>query len=146
MADLYSRKKRSEIMSRIRSTGTKPEQRLIDVVRTICGRRKLLLNVRELPGCPDVVIPSLRVAIFADGCFYHGCPHHGHNPKSNRAYWLPKLERNRLRDATHTRRLRRMGFGVWRIWEHDLKSSRNDYLQRRLGRLLCDRINSTKPL
>lgn len=142
MADLYSRDKRSEIMSHIRSSGTKPEQRLGHILRTMVGRRKLLFNVRELPGCPDVVIPSIRVAVFADGCFYHGCPRHGHIPKSNRSYWFPKLERNRRRDAAYTRRLRRMGFGVWRVWEHDLKSISIDDLQRRLGRLFRKRITT----
>ena len=140
VADVYSRNKRSDIMSRIRSSGTKPERRLQAAMRIVAGRRKLLFNVRELPGCPDVVIPSLDVAIFADGCFYHGCPQHGHNPKSNESYWIPKLIRNRRRDAAITRRLRRIGFRVWRVWEHSLKAGAETMTFKRLERLCQRRI------
>lgn len=109
-------------MSRIRSTGTKPEDRLYQIVRHVLGqRRRIDRNVPELPGQPDVVIPSLKIVLFADGCFYHSCPKHGHTPRSHRAYWVPKLARNLRRDANHGRCLRRRGYHVWRFWEHDLK-------------------------
>ena len=119
MADIYSPAKRSRIMAAIRSTGTGPEQRLYETVRAALGHRwRIDRNVRTLPGQPDILIPSLRLAIFLDGCFYHCCPRHGHLPKSNRGYWAPKLARNVRRDCVNRRALRRMGFGVWRIWEH----------------------------
>jgi DNA mismatch endonuclease (patch repair protein) len=113
MADVFTPEKRSEIMSRIRSSGTTPEARLCAAVReALGGRWRIDMNVRTLPGQPDVVVPGLRLAIFADGCFYHGCPEHGHVPKSNVGYWLPKLVRNRRRDRASRRALRRMGFAV----------------------------------
>jgi len=122
MADVFTPEKRSEIMSRIRSSGTTPEARLYASVRqALGGRWRIDKNVRTLPGQPDVVVPSLHPVIFADGCFYHGCPEHGHMPKSNLDYWLPKLVRNRRRDRTNRRVLRRMGFAVWSFWEHELK-------------------------
>src|ERR1035441_964074 len=94
MADIFDVRKRSEIMSRIRSFGTTPERRLYALVRETLGPRwRIDLNTRTLPGQPDVFIPSLRLVLFADGCFYHGCPRHGHQPKSNQEYWLPKLAR-----------------------------------------------------
>ena len=71
-----------------------------------------------------MVVPGLRLAIFADGCFCHGCPEHGHVPKSNVQYWLPKLERNCVRDLANRRVLRKMGFAVWRFWEHELNGKR----------------------
>lgn len=97
-------------------------------------------NVRTLPGQPDVFIPSLRLAIFADGCFYHGCPEHGHVPKSNVEFWLTKLTRNRRRDRARRRALRRMGFAVWSFWEHELKGRRIARTQLALARRLKARL------
>lgn len=122
MADVFSKQKRSAIMSRIRSSGTSPELRLHAMVREILGhRRRVDLNVTRLPGQPDILIPSLRLAIFADGCFYHNCPVHGHQPKSNETYWTPKLARTTRRDKANRRKLRSLGYAVWRFWEHDFK-------------------------
>lgn len=75
-----------------------------------------------MPGRPDIVIPNLNLAIFLDGCFFHLCPKHGRIPDSNRDYWEPKLLGNVRRDARSRRALRRMGFAVWRFWEHDFAS------------------------
>jgi DNA mismatch endonuclease (patch repair protein) len=135
MADVYTPEKRSRIMAAIRSSGTAPEEHLYSIVRGALGRRwRIDRNVRALPGQPDIVIPSLRLAIFLDGCFYHCCPRHGRIPKSNRAYWAPKLARNVCRDRANSRALRRIGFGVWRIWEHALAMDRplSGLLSRRL--------------
>jgi DNA mismatch endonuclease (patch repair protein) len=137
MADVFTPEKRSEIMSRIRSSGTTPEARLCASVReALGGRWRIDMNVRTLPGQPDVVVPGLRLAIFADGCFYHGCPEHGHTPKSNVGYWLPKLVRNRRRDRASRRVLLKMGFAVWRFWEHELRGRRMSRTQRVLARRL----------
>jgi DNA mismatch endonuclease, patch repair protein len=142
MADVFTPEKRSEIMSRIRSTGTTPEARLWTMVReALGGRWRIDKNVRSLPGQPDVVVPSLRLAIFADGCFYHGCPEHGHVPKSNVDYWLPKLVRNRRRDGANRRALRKLGFAVWRLWEHELKGRRIARTQLTLTRKLKARLD-----
>jgi DNA mismatch endonuclease (patch repair protein) len=66
------------------------------------------------------VIPSARLAIFVDGCFWHGCPKHGRHPTSNTHYWLPKLERTLQRDRLNAARLRSLGWTVLRLWEHEL--------------------------
>ena len=125
MSDVFSRKKRSEVMSRIKSNGTRGEEVLHALIREFIGkRRRIERNVAGLPGRPDVVVPSLRLAVFADGCFYHVCPKHGHTPKSNRKYWIPKLEANYRRDKRSRRRLRELGYSVWSIWEHALRSPR----------------------
>ena len=143
MIDIFTRAKRSAIMSRIRSCGSIPEAALYECVRQVLGhRRRVDKNVRELPGQPDCVVPSLRLAIFVDGCFYHSCPLHGHTPKSNKAYWQPKLERNARRDRVNRRKLRNMGFAVWSFWEHDLKKRRletfTSRLKRRLNKLVLE--------
>ena len=124
MTDVFDTKKRSEVMSRIRSKGTRAEETLSSLIRDSLGRRwRIDRNVAALPGCPDVVVPSLRLAIFAHGCFYHCCSKHGHTPKSNRLYWVPKLARNRRRDRLNESRLRSLGFSVWTVWEHSLEGS-----------------------
>ena len=141
MTDVFSAKRRSEIMSRIRSTGTSVEEMLYRLVRRAIGQRwRIDRNARSLPGRPDIVIPTLKLAIFADGCFYHRCPEHGHVPRSNRKYWVPKLARNLQRDKMNRRMLRRLGFSVWAVWEHSLEGSRVErtglMLKRRLTRLI----------
>ena len=133
--DVFTPEQRSEIMSRIRSTGTQPEERLYELTREVVGRRrKILRNAAGWEGTPDILIPSLRLAIFADGCFFHGCPQHCRMPATNREYWERKIERNRRRDARNRRQLRRREVAVWRFWEHDLKPSRWDFSLRRLER------------
>lgn len=66
----------------------------------------------------DIVFPKVRVAVFVDGCFWHGCPQHGSVPKSNRAWWAAKLEANRVRDTQTNNALTRRGWIVLRFWEH----------------------------
>lgn len=67
----------------------------------------------------DVVFPRARVAVFVDGCFWHGCPLHGIVPKANADYWKAKLARNQERDEEVTRALRTDGWTVIRLWEHE---------------------------
>lgn len=109
-------------MSRIRSTGTSPEERLAAAVRAALGHRwRIERNFSGLPGRPDIVVPGLRLCIFADGCFFHRCPRHWRLPATRPEYWGPKVERNVRRDRRTALALRRQGYSVWRIWEHDLK-------------------------
>jgi DNA mismatch endonuclease (patch repair protein) len=141
VTDVFSREKRSEVMSRIRSKGTLVEDALYRIIRESLGPRwRIDRNVVSLPGRPDVVIPALRLAIFVHGCFYHSCSKHGHVPKSNQEYWAPKLQRNVKRDSLNRARLRRLGFSVWVIWEHQLEGRKSDstrsIMDRRLSRLI----------
>jgi len=66
----------------------------------------------------DVAFPGLRVAVFIDGCFWHGCPAHGTSPHTNAAWWASKLTANRLRDQDTTEHLQAQGWTVIRLWEH----------------------------
>ena len=77
-----------------------------------------------MPGRPDFVFPSVKLAVFVDGCFWHGCPKHGHTPASNIEYWESKLARNRQRDKRVSAELRAKGWLVIRVWEHSLKQER----------------------
>ncbi len=69
---------------------------------------------------PDFVFRQARLAVFVDGCFWHGCPKHATQPKNNRAFWTKKLTRNKVRDRLVNRTLRQRGWTVLRIWEHEL--------------------------
>lgn len=119
MADVFSKQKRSLVMAAIRSKGNKDtELRLAAIFRSmqITGWRRHIM----LPGRPDFTFSRERLTVFVDGCFWHGCPKHGRNPLSNRSYWLPKLIRNKRRDAEVKRALSKRGWSVLRLWEHDL--------------------------
>lgn len=112
---------RSSIMSAVRSHGNKStELRLIKIMRwhKITGWRRDW----SLPGKPDFVFPKIRLAVFVDGCFWHGCPRCYSEPKANVEYWREKVRRNSLRDRRIRRLLRTMGWNVLRLWEHSLKN------------------------
>ena len=139
--DTFTPEQRSEIMSRIRSSGTGPETRLYELTREVLGwRRKVVCNSTDHVGTPDLVIPSLQLVLFADGCFFHGCPLHCRMPATNREYWERKIERNQQRDRRSRRQLRAEGFAVWRFWEHDLKPKRWDFTVSRLERAITAAI------
>jgi DNA mismatch endonuclease (patch repair protein) len=131
MADVFTREKRSAVMARIRGAGNKDtELRLIGLMRAagVRGwRRKAAVF-----GKPDFVFPKERVAVFVDGCFWHGCPIHATWPKQNAEFWLTKISKNQARDRLVNRGLRKAGWRVLRIWEHDLTRKR---ALRTLGRI-----------
>jgi DNA mismatch endonuclease (patch repair protein) len=84
----------------------------------------------NLIGRPDFVFRSQRVAIFIDGCFWHGCPKHANMPVNNREFWFRKLSGNKRRDKLVNRTLKQRGWSVIRIWEHDLGRTSNRSLDR----------------
>lgn len=132
MADTLTKAQRSERMSRVRGSGNaSTELRLIRLFREhrITGWRR---NI-SLIGKPDFVFCAERVAVFVDGCFWHGCPKHKRIPKSRKTFWTAKLERNRQRDREVNKALRSNGWKVIRIWECSLNSAKtitriNQYL------------------
>jgi DNA mismatch endonuclease (patch repair protein) len=131
MADIWSQAKRSEVMSRIRGSGNRStEQRLAALFRShsIKGWRRHL----PLPGRPDFTFRRLRLVVFVDGCFWHGCPQHGTLPRQNGRFWRQKISRNRERDREVSRELRRRGWRVIRIWEHELKRTLGPKVKRLL--------------
>lgn len=104
-------------MSNLRTAGTGPEL----AIRHELHRRGLRyrVNVASLPGRPDIVLTRARIAIFVDGCFWHGCPEHAVAPKSNAEWWRSKLEANVARDRRDAARLHEAGWTVVRAWEHE---------------------------
>jgi len=120
MPDVHTTDVRSFNMSRIRGRGNeKTEVRLAKLLREaeIKGWRRHL----PIPGRPDFAFQKQKVAVFVDGCFWHGCPTCFRLPKQNRAFWKAKIEGNRRRDRSVNGRLRRLGWKVIRIRECRLK-------------------------
>jgi DNA mismatch endonuclease (patch repair protein) len=135
MADTKTPAERSENMSRIRSTNTKPEE----IVRKFLFSHgfRYRKNDKRYPGKPDIVLPKYRTIIFVNGCFWHmhGCSR-SRLPRSNQDYWTPKIERNIQRDAENQKKLEADGWQVIVVWECELKKR---IAEVRLQRL-CDEI------
>ncbi|MEC9363075.1 MAG: very short patch repair endonuclease [Pseudomonadota bacterium] len=120
MADVLTEKQRSYCMSRIRGRDTGPELTL----RRAVWAEGLRYRVRNrLKGRPDIVFASARVAVFVDGCFWHGCPAHSVKPKTRAAFWAEKIDRNKARDTEIRTVLRREGWTVLRFWEHEIEGA-----------------------
>lgn len=106
-----------------RRRDTAPEVAIRRKLHAMGYRFRVDLAVRPDPARlirPDIVFTRAKVAVFVDGCYWHGCPDHGSRPDgSNASYWGPKIARNRERDAEQTARLESAGWEVIRIWEHD---------------------------
>jgi DNA mismatch endonuclease (patch repair protein) len=118
-------------MSRVRSRGNlSTELRLVALFRQggVVGWRRNY----PLLGKPDFVFPKRRLVVFVDGCFWHGCPKHFSQPKTNRAFWKEKIVRNRARDLSVTRDLKKRGWYVLRIWHHELKKKNENRCLRRI--------------
>jgi len=121
MADTLSRAGRSRLMARIRSSGTGPE-RALEAALARLGLRPARQTAR-LPGTPDLAFPAARLAVFVHGCFWHGCRLHYRAPRSRRAFWRAKLLGNVARDRRAARSLRRGGWAVLVVWEHEVRAS-----------------------
>jgi DNA mismatch endonuclease (patch repair protein) len=118
--DTFGPKKRSWIMAQVKSVRNKStEQKLATVLRqqAITGWRRRY----PLFGKPDFVFPKPKVAVFVDGCFWHGHPRKCRVPEAHKAYWLKKIARNVARDRLVTRTLREKGWKVVRIWEDSVQ-------------------------
>jgi DNA mismatch endonuclease, patch repair protein len=163
MPDVFTKAKRSEVMSRIRGRGNKDTElalaRLLRANRITGWRRHVVLKfkvqspkskvrdstkpARREPRptgriTPDFVFRQVRLALFVDGCFWHGCPRHATKPVNNRAFWKKKLAGNKTRDRLVNQTLRRAGWRVLRIWECDL-AKHPETCVRRIQRALAEK-------
>ena len=133
MPDVFTKAKRSEVMSRIRSRGNRDTELALAAVFRRAGitgwRRQREIRsakseARSFRVKPDFVFLKLRLAVFVDGCFWHVCPLHATKPRNHAAFWRKKLAANQARDRKVNRTLRAAGWRVLRIWEHELKQGR----------------------
>ena len=133
--DIWTPKKRSQVMSKIRSKNTKPEK-IVRKLLTNLGYR-YRLYIKELPGKPDIVLRKFNVVIFIHGCFWHlhkDC-RDGRIPKTRKEYWQTKLSRNKERDAQHIQKLKILGWKVLRLWECEIEK-KPDLIKKKLCTLL----------
>lgn len=144
MADIYSRAQRSALMAKVRGRGNATTEGALAALLRAEGwsgwRRQLAVRGRDACGepfrvRPDFVFRARRLVVFVDGCFWHGCPRHGTRPKGNAAFWRAKFRRNLERDRRDARNLRRAGWRVVRLWEHELRAKARTRLRAKLRRL-----------
>lgn len=136
----YTTKQRSKQMSKIKSKDTNPEKKLRKFLWDLGIRYRK--NVRKLPGTPDIVISKYKLIIFIDGEFWHGYnwATKKQKLKSNRDFWIPKIERNMQRDKENNLRLQNDGWKVMRFWEHQIKKEFNVCVNK-----ILDYINEHEP-
>lgn len=139
------------VMQANRSSETRPEVAL----RSELHRRGLRFrkHSQAVPGLrcrPDIIFSKAKVAVFVDGCFWHQCPHHGTDPRTNSGYWAAKLDRNVVRDRRNDATLEAAGWRVVRIWEHESPASAADRVEAALahqhrvhGRTRQERLESS---
>jgi DNA mismatch endonuclease (patch repair protein) len=133
MVDSFSKEKRHEVMSKIRGKDTKIEIK----VRHWLHRHGIRYrkNCRDIPGKPDIAIKKYKIAIFVNGCFWHGhddCKYY-RLPKSNIEYWQEKIGKNKERDRTNLEKLKNEGWNVFVVWECQVKANFESTMQVLLG-------------
>lgn len=114
-------------MSRVRHKGSSLE---LTLRKALCHEGLRYRLNSKLPGSPDIVFPGAKVAVFVDGCFWHGCPEHGTMPKTRTEFWRAKIERNRERDAEVDAKLRDLGWLPVRVWEHEIRRELEEVVGR----------------
>ena len=126
MADCFTKKKRSEVMSQIRSKNTQIERVVFRELR----KNKIYFqkHYKKARGSPDIALPRKKIAVFIDGDFWHGWQFSRKRGKLPKKYWLKKIESNIQRDIRNRAKLRREGWKVLRVWEHQLKNQQEKYL------------------
>ena len=134
MTDTVTKEKRSEIMSKVHQKNTKIEMVVRKLVHGMGYRYRL--HKTELPGKPDMVFASRKKVIFVNGCFWHSHDNCklSKPPKSNKDYWIPKLNRNKERDASVNKMLYDLGWDVLTVWECELKTI--DTVREKIKRFL----------
>jgi DNA mismatch endonuclease (patch repair protein) len=119
----------SRRMARVRQRGTIPELELRRALYARGLRYRVQVSLLTKPKrVADIVFPGTRVAVFVDGCFWHGCPLHASWPKENADFWRAKIEANRARDADTDERLRAIGWEVIRVWSHEPAAEVADHI------------------
>ena len=114
---------RSKTMQAIKGRGNKSTELACRMALVRAGISGWGLHPPDIEGNPDIYFESKKVAVFLDGCFWHGCPKCGHIPKTNSAFWEAKIKRNKQRDRSKRSTLRKQGISVMTLWEHDLKNN-----------------------
>lgn len=137
--DWLTPEQRSRNMSAIRSSGNKSTEKAVRFRMIRAGVSGWKLCTGALPGKPEFVFEAARVVVFLDGCYWHGCPKCYRAPTSNSGYWSEKFRRNKDRDKRVGRLLRRDGWKVVRIWEHEIERAPGLVVEKIRGLVLSPR-------
>jgi DNA mismatch endonuclease (patch repair protein) len=143
MVDTFTVEQRSRNMAAIRSRGNRTTENALRFRLVRYGISGWELCSPDLEGKPDFVFPAAKLVVFVDGCHWHGCPKCYRPPASNTGYWLMKFKRNRARDRVVSASLRRKGWKVLRIWEHEMERSPLTAVER-IRRLLGSRPSRSR--
>lgn len=119
-------------MGAIRGKGNRTTEARFRAMLVRAGIRGWTMQTKDMKGKPDFYFPESKVAIFLDGCFWHGCPKCGHVPSVNRPFWKAKIERNQQRDKLTDELLRQIGITAVRFWEHELQECPRQCIKRLL--------------
>jgi DNA mismatch endonuclease (patch repair protein) len=111
---------RSRSMAAVKGKNNSSTERILRMA-LVRSRISGWVTHANLPGKPDIYFPKQKLAVFLDGCFWHGCSKCGHVPKTNTLFWATKIKRNRQRDRKNSRLLKGQGVFVIRAWEHSLR-------------------------
>ena len=138
MTDVFTKSKRSSIMASIRSSNTKPE---LKVKKALHG---LGFSYQpKIKGKPDFINKKTKVAIFVNGCFWHGCSRHYKEPKTNKSYWRDKIISNMQRDKKNKIWLKNRGWRVITIWQHELNSNYGISFNKKLRSIsMCGEVRT----
>jgi len=143
MSDNLKPDDRKRTMQAVTSKGTRLEKRLFATLSGM-GIRGWKQNALSITGKPDIAFLNQKIAIFVDGCFWHGCPYCRRKlPKTNYEYWDKKIKRNIKLAKIYNKQLKREGWKVIRIWEHEVRDSTE--LKSRLKELKSEIIETGKP-
>lgn len=140
MTDVHTREQRSRNMAAIRGRYNKSTEialvRLLRQTKTTGWRR----HYKRLPGTPDFAFPKHKLAVFLDGCFWHGCPKCKLKPETNKKFWNEKIVSNKKRDVAVRKKLKEKNWITLRFWEHQIRDNPNfviDKIKRNLGLIRC---------
>lgn len=135
---------RSAIMSKVRSKGNRSTERRLRALLIGAGIKGWRTNAKEITGTPDFVFEKKRLAIFVDGCFWHGCPKCYRRPKSKRKFWDTKVAENQARDQRVNRKLKKDGWDVFRLFECEIRENIPTIMDR-IRRIKARRENAINP-
>ena len=130
-------KVRSQAMSKIRGKGNKSTEARFRGALIRHRVRGWKLHPKAIGGHPDIYFPDHKLVIFLDGCFWHGCPRCGHIPKTRTGFWREKIRLNKQRDARVSKDLKKDGYVILRLWEHEINENLRGCIEK-VKRLLSD--------
>lgn len=133
--------KTSRTMSAIRGKNTRSTEVCFRMMLIRSGIKGWRLHAKELPGNPDFYFKEEKLAVFVDGCYWHGCPKCGHIPKTRTEFWKAKIERNKERDRKNNKELKKIGIRPLRIWEHELKKHKTETVIKKINKCLKEQKN-----